>query len=143
MLPMLQPQVRAGNDDTRWRAVLNRDRHADGSFVYAVRSTGVYCKPSCPSRRPYRDRVEFFASSAEAARVGYRPCRRCRPEQPATVDPWIDKVRRACVYLANVDGHLPLARLAARVGGSPHHFQRSFKRIVGVTPREYADACRL
>ena len=75
--------------------------------------------------------------------AGYRACRRCRPGEERAVDPWIDKIRRACVYLANVDGHLSLARLAARVGGSPYHFQRSFKRIVGVTPREYADACRL
>jgi AraC family transcriptional regulator of adaptative response/methylated-DNA-[protein]-cysteine methyltransferase len=144
MLPMPHsPSVQPQHDPAQWRAVLNRDRAADGAFVYGVRSTGVYCKPSCPSRRPRRDRVEFFGTSADAAGAGYRPCRRCRPEQAQAVDPWIDKVRRACVYLANVDGHLSLARLAARIGGSPYHFQRSFKRIVGVTPREYADACRL
>ena len=135
--------VQAKQDHTRWRAVLDRDGRADGSFVYAVRSTGVYCRPSCPSRRPRRDRVEFFADGSEAIRAGYRPCRRCRPDDERAADPWIDKVRRACVYLANVEGHLTLARLAARVGGSPYHLQRSFKRIVGVTPREYADACRL
>jgi AraC family transcriptional regulator, regulatory protein of adaptative response / methylated-DNA-[protein]-cysteine methyltransferase len=130
-------------DLARWNAVLNRDRQADGTFVYAVRSTGVYCRPSCPSRRPRRDRVEFFEHGSDAIRAGFRACRRCRPDDLSPADPWIDKVRRACVYLANVDGHLPLARLAARVGGSPYHFQRSFKRIVGLTPREYADACRL
>jgi AraC family transcriptional regulator of adaptative response/methylated-DNA-[protein]-cysteine methyltransferase len=146
MIPMtlstsVQPQPQ--HELAQWRAVLNRDRQADGSFVYAVRSTGIYCRPSCPSRRPRRDRVEFFPTGSDAARAGYRPCRRCRPEQAQAVDPWIDKVRRACVYLANVDGHLSLARLAGRVGGSPYHLQRSFKRIVGVTPREYADASRL
>src|ERR1700752_5286817 len=144
MFPMSHAStVQAKQDHTRWRAVLDRDGRADGSFVYAVRSTGVYCRPSCPTRRPRRDRGEFFADGPEAIRAGYRPCRRCRPDEERAGDPWIDKVRRACVYLANVDGHLTLARLAARVGGSPYHLQRSFKRIVGVTPREYADACRL
>jgi AraC family transcriptional regulator of adaptative response/methylated-DNA-[protein]-cysteine methyltransferase len=129
--------------DSRWNAVLGHDARADGTFVYAVTSTGVYCKPSCASRRPRRDRVVFFESTGDASRAGYRACRRCRPDAVDMSDPWIEKVRRACVYLANVDGHLSLARLAARIGGSPYHLQRSFKRIVGVTPREYADACRL
>ena len=120
-----------------------RDRRVDGAFVYAVSSTGIYCKPSCASRRPRRDRVVFFDAPADAARAGYRACLRCRPDEANLVDPWIDKVRRACVYLANVDGHVSLARLAARLGGSPYHLQRSFKRIVGVSPREYADACKL
>ncbi len=130
-------------DPARWNAVLGRDSSADGRFVYAVTSTGVYCRPSCPSRRPRRDRVEFFENASDAVRAGYRACRRCRPDIEPAADPWIDKVRRACVYLANVDGHLPLTRLAARVGVSPYHFQRRFKQIVGVSPREYADACRL
>jgi len=127
----------------RWNTVLARDRNADGSFVYAVSSTGIYCRPSCASRRPHRDRVVFFDTPGDAERAGYRACRRCHPADVAAPDPWIDRVRRACVYLANVDGHVSLARLASRLGGSPYHFQRSFKRIVGVSPREYADACRL
>lgn len=130
------------DDDSRWRAVLGRDRQADHFFVYAVSSTGIYCRPSCASRRPRRDRVAFFDSPASAARAGYRACRRCRPDE-AAVDPWIEKVRRACVYLTNVDGRVSLARLASRLGGSPYHLQRSFKKIVGVSPREYAEACRL
>lgn len=111
--------------------------------MYAVTSTGIYCRPACSSRRPRRDRVIFFDTSAEAERAGFRPCCRCRPNEPLQPDPWIEKVRRACVYLANVDGHPSLATLAARVGGSPYHLQRSFKRLVGVTPREYAEACRI
>lgn len=123
--------------------MLARDAGANGRFVYAVSSTGIYCKPSCASRRPRRDRVVFFDTTAEAARAGYRACKRCRPDEAAAPDPWIDKIRRACVYLANVEGHVSLERLAATLGGSPYHFQRSFKRIVGVSPREYADACRV
>lgn len=138
----MQPSERL-NDIARWRAVLDRDRSADGLFVYAVRSTGVYCRPSCGSRRPHRDRVEFFETGEAARGAGYRACRRCAPDAAGGPDPWIDKVRRATVYLANVDGQLSLARLAARLGGSPYHLQRNFKRLVGVTPREYADACRL
>ena len=129
--------------DTRWQAVLARDRRADGQFVYAVRSTGVYCRPSCPSRRPRRHVVVFFDAAADAERAGFRPCRRCTPHEPAAADPWVEKIRRACVYLANVEGHPSLATLARRVGGSPYHLQRNFKRLVGVSPREYAEACRL
>lgn len=132
----------AQDDDSKWRAVLARDSRADTLFVYGVSSTRIYCRPSCASRRPRRDRVAFFDSPESAVREGYRACRRCRPDE-AAVDPWVDKVRRACVYLSNVDGRVSLARLAARLGGSPYHLQRSFKRLVGVTPREYAEACRL
>src|SRR5262245_7193861 len=118
------------NDHAQWQAVLERDRGVDGVFVYAVSSTGVYCRPSCPSRRPRRDRVVFSDTTAEARRAGYRACKRCTPDAVATtVDPWIDKIRRATVYLANVEGHPSLATLAARIGGSPYHLQRNFKRI--------------
>ena len=131
------------NDTARWNAVASHNRDADGLFVYAVHSTGVYCRPSCPSRRPRRDRVSFYETTADARQAGFRACRRCHPDATDTADPWVDKIRRACVYLANVDGHPSLATLAARLGGSPYHLQRNFKRIVGVTPREYADAIRL
>src|SRR6185503_305639 len=129
-------------DEDRWRAVLSRARAADGTFVYAVTSTRIYCRPSCASRRPRRDRVEFFASPSEAESAGYRACLRCSPRATAA-DPWIEKVRRASVYLANVEGPVSLARLAGRFGGSPYHFQRNFKRLTGVSPRAYAEACRL
>ena len=130
--------------DARWNAVLDHDRSADGRFVYGVRSTGVYCRPSCPSRRPRRDRVAFFDTVAAAREAGFRACKRCRPDATApAADPWIDKIRRACVYLSNVEGHPALATLAARLGGSPYHLQRNFTRLVGVSPRAYAEACRL
>jgi AraC family transcriptional regulator of adaptative response/methylated-DNA-[protein]-cysteine methyltransferase len=132
------------NESARWDAVLARDPGADARFVYAVTTTGVYCRPSCPSRRPRRDRVRFFDTADAAQDAGFRACKRCRPDAANAGDPWVEKIRRACVYLANVDGHPALAALARRLGGgSPYHLQRNFKRLVGVTPREYAEACRL
>jgi len=139
---MLQPAIQSV-DGTRWNAVIARDRDASGTFVYAVRSTGVYCRPGCSSRRPRRDRVAFFDTPDDAERAGFRECRRCHPRDAANSDPWVDRIRRACMYLANADGHVTLSSLARRLGGSPYHLQRNFKRIVGITPRQYAEACRL
>jgi AraC family transcriptional regulator of adaptative response/methylated-DNA-[protein]-cysteine methyltransferase len=126
-----------------WHAVQIRDTTSDGRFVYAVTSTGIYCRPSCPSRKPRRDRVRFFDAPDAARAAGFRACKRCKPDAALPADPWIERIRRACVYLSNVDGHPSLATLAARLGGSPYHLQRNFKRLVGVTPREYAEAVRL
>jgi AraC family transcriptional regulator, regulatory protein of adaptative response / methylated-DNA-[protein]-cysteine methyltransferase len=130
-------------DAWRIRAVTERDRSADGQFVYAVTSTGIYCRPSCPSRRPRRDRIKLFATPSDAETAGFRACRRCHPRGASPGERWAGKIQRACVYLANVEGHPSLAALASRFGGSPYHLQRNFKRLVGLTPREYADACRL
>ncbi len=131
-------------DDDRWRAVEARNAAFDGAFVYAVASTGIYCRPSCPSRRPGRRRVTFFAAPEAAEHAGYRSCRRCRPRAIPARDARVEAVRRACRFIeAHDDGPPTLAALAADVGLSPYHLQRTFKRIVGVTPRQYADARRL
>jgi AraC family transcriptional regulator of adaptative response/methylated-DNA-[protein]-cysteine methyltransferase len=127
-----------------WRAVQTRDATADGSFVYAVRSTGVYCRPSCPSRLPRREQVVFFPLPEAAEQSGFRPCRRCRPRQVTAQDRHVELVRQACRYMeANLESPLTLTALGRHVGISPHHLQRVFKRITGITPRQYADACRL
>jgi AraC family transcriptional regulator of adaptative response/methylated-DNA-[protein]-cysteine methyltransferase len=127
----------------RWSAVLARDASFDGAFVYAVRSTGIYCRPSCPARRPERHQVEFFAWPEAAEHAGFRACRRCRP-QTATHNPQVEMVRRVCRYIeANLDHPLTLAEMSAEVDLHEHHVQRTFKRITGITPRQYADARRL
>jgi AraC family transcriptional regulator of adaptative response/methylated-DNA-[protein]-cysteine methyltransferase len=140
---LIRTEPGVGTDADRWRAVLARDAREDGAFVYAVRSTGIYCRASCPSRRPRRDRVTFFGSGKAAEQAGFRACRRCRPDAIPAADPWVEKIRRACEYLARAEGHPSLASLAARIGGSAYHLQRNFKRLVGLTPRQYAEACRL
>ncbi len=130
--------------ETRWKLVLERDRRSDGAFVYAVRSTGVYCRPSCASRRPRREQVVFFLLPAAAERAGFRPCRRCKPQQAPTADPKLELVRRACALLDNGTGeHFKLEALAAQLRVSPFHLQRTFKRVMGISPREYQDARRV
>jgi AraC family transcriptional regulator of adaptative response/methylated-DNA-[protein]-cysteine methyltransferase len=139
-----QQQIGRGTEDVYWRATLARDPAADRMFVYAVRSTGIYCRPSCASRKPGRNKVLFFRAPEAAERAGFRPCRRCRPREAAQADPRLDVVRQACHYLdEHRDDRLSLADLGRRVGASPHRLLRTFKQIVGITPREYAEARRL
>jgi AraC family transcriptional regulator of adaptative response/methylated-DNA-[protein]-cysteine methyltransferase len=132
-----------GADDRCWQAVLAHDPAADGAFVYAVRTTGVYCRPSCPSRRPKRASVAFYAGPDAAEIAGFRECRRCRPRAGTPVPAGLADVRRACAYIqAHADETLTLARLAAHVGASPFHLQRTFAKLVGISPRAYQDAVR-
>jgi len=127
-------------DDTRWNAFATRDRNYDGQFVTAVRTTGVYCRPSCPARKPHRHNTQFFDTPAEAEGAGFRPCRRCRPH---AVDgaPIERSVQAARAYLdARIGQRVPLARLGKAVGLSPWHVQRAFTRLVGVSPKAYQEA---
>jgi AraC family transcriptional regulator of adaptative response/methylated-DNA-[protein]-cysteine methyltransferase len=126
--------------ETQWQQVMARDARQDGRFVFAVRTTGVYCRPSCPSRRPRRDSVEFFAGPQQAERAGYRACLRCKPTE---ISAQAKAVIRARQLLDEADGVMTLAELSKRVGVSPFHLQRLFKRATGLSPREYQSARRM
>lgn len=127
--------------DPRWAAIVARDPGADGRFFYSVRTTGVYCRPSCGARRANPANVRFHATAADAERAGFRACRRCRPDAPN--DARLTKtIGRVCRIIEEADELPRLARLAEIAGLSPWHFHRVFKRITGVTPREYAAARR-
>ena len=133
----------AQRDDRRWNAVLSRDGGRDGEFVFAVSSTGVYCRPSCPARRPRRENVQFFLRPEQAERAGYRACLRCRPKSYSG-NPESDGVKAICRFIEqHLDEPLTLHRLGKEFQQSPFHLQRRFKAVLGITPREYADSCRL
>jgi AraC family transcriptional regulator, regulatory protein of adaptative response / methylated-DNA-[protein]-cysteine methyltransferase len=128
--------------DERWEAVLARDSGQDGCFVYAVASTGIYCRPSCPSRRPTRSRVRFYEGPVQAETAGFRACRRCRPKDP--VPAGLTQVQAAREYLDQHPGEaVTLERLGQVAQMSPYHLQRTFKRVVGVSPKAYASEQRL
>lgn len=126
--------------DSMWQAVATRDGIADGRFVYAVVTTGIYCRPSCPARRPRRDNVRFFTSCVDAEQAGFRACKRCRPEGAA--DPRVAVVAAACRTIEASLTPPKLAELATAAGMSRFHFQRLFREVAGVTPRAYAAAHR-
>jgi AraC family transcriptional regulator, regulatory protein of adaptative response / methylated-DNA-[protein]-cysteine methyltransferase len=140
-----EPLLANRDEEKLWQAVLTRDRASNGKFVYAVRSTRIYCRPSCPSRRPNRRQVVFFDSGEAAQRAGFRACRRCRPENASSVDRQCEFVQRACQLLNEhaEEGGISLSALGASLGVSPYHLQRTFKQIMGVTPRQYAESRRL
>jgi len=126
------------DDETRWAAVAARDPAADDAFVYAVASTGVYCRPSCPARLASRRNVTFHATTADAERAGFRPCLRCRPNEPPRHVREAALVVAACRHIEAADGDVDLETLAATAGVSRFHFHRMFKAITGVTPKAYA-----
>jgi AraC family transcriptional regulator, regulatory protein of adaptative response / methylated-DNA-[protein]-cysteine methyltransferase len=125
--------------DTAWAAFMRRDRRWDGRIIGAVKTTGIYCKPSCPARRPKRENVEFFSVGQEARAAGYRPCLRCKPDE---VGRDREAVARAVTLIENAEEAPTLDQLADAVGYAPHHFQRIFKRDLGVSPAEYARGLR-
>jgi len=130
------------NAADRWAAVSGREREADGHFYYGVRTTGIYCRPSCPSRAAHRKNVVFFDTSAEAAAAGFRACMRCRPDDVSAGERYAALVVQACRLIESADQPPSLEDLARSVGLSKHHFHRIFRNIAGVTPKGYAVAHR-
>ena len=137
-----QPFDRFARESDRWAALRARDQAADGAFFYAVRTTSVYCYPSCAARPALRENVAFFATLDEAEKAGFRPCKRCRPDLPPRAQREAALVARACKQIETAEEAPSLYKLARAVGCSPHHFHRLFRRITGVTPKGYADAHR-
>lgn len=129
-------------DEARWQAVEERAEVATGVFFYAVKTTGIYCRPTCSSRRPLRKNVEFFATPADAVAAGFRACRRCRPADAKVTDPAIASVIAVCRWIENPDDDPSVAELAARVGWSQRHLRRLFSETIGVTISAYRRAQR-
>lgn len=131
------------HEEEYWQAVLERDKQANGRFVYGVRSTGIYCRPACPSRKPRREQVVFFPQPAAAEEAGYRACQRCQPRE-STNDASVEIIQRACRYIEQHLDEMPgLEALSRELGLSQAYAQRLFKRVMGITPRQYAEAQRL
>ena len=128
--------------DPRWAAVVARDRDADGTFYYSVKTTGVYCRPSCGARLANPGNVRFHRTVADAERAGFRPCKRCKPDQPSLEKRHAAAVAEVCRLIESAESTPGLAALAKRAGLSVHHFHRIFKAATGLTPREYAAAHR-
>jgi AraC family transcriptional regulator of adaptative response/methylated-DNA-[protein]-cysteine methyltransferase len=136
-------QIAVQIDARRWQAVLDRDGSLDGTFVFGVSSTGIFCRPSCPAKRPRRDNVSFFDHALQAEQAGYRACLRCRPKA-VDGNPQSALVRSICRYIEqHIEGQLTLSLLAKEFRRSPFHLQRTFKSVLGVSPKAYIDACRL
>ena len=129
-------------NDPRWVAIITRDERADGRFFYSVKTTGVYCRPSCAARLPRPQNVAFHASRAQAERAGFRPCKRCKPDQPGLAEQHAARIAAVCRLIESAQEAPKLDALAAHAGMSAYHFHRVFKSITGVTPKAYAAAHR-
>jgi AraC family transcriptional regulator of adaptative response/methylated-DNA-[protein]-cysteine methyltransferase len=138
----VQAEAPLVNEATAWESVLQRDASADDRFLYAVTTTGIYCRPSCPSRRPKRDNVAFFSSAAAAEEAGFRACQRCRPNRAKTPNRAIERAREYIdTHIADLgEERITLELLGEQSGLSPYHLQRKFKEIVGLTPAQYVRA---
>ena len=140
--PSTPRDARFSSNAERWRAVQRRDIAADGVFFFSVKTTGVYCRPSCASRTARRENVAFHSNAAAAESAGFRPCKRCRPNLPPRPEREAALVAEAARTIESAEEKPRLADLAAKAGVSPHHFHRMFKRIAGVTPNAYGTANR-
>ena len=138
-MKMLRITARAA--EKFWQATLQRDRRADGSFVFAVRSTHVYCRPSCPARRPLRQNAVFFSNPQEAESRGFRACRRCRPKEVAFASVLVSNA--ASLLADSGEEHIRLETIAARIHSSPERLRRAFRAMTGLSPREFAEAARM
>jgi AraC family transcriptional regulator, regulatory protein of adaptative response / methylated-DNA-[protein]-cysteine methyltransferase len=140
---ILSEEIMDLSDQRRWQAVVARDASQDGAFVFAVSSTGIFCRPSCPAKHPRRENVRFFPRALEAEQAGYRACLRCRPKA-ADGNPQAALVRAVCRHIEqHLEDRLTLGELAKQFRRSPFHLQRTFKAVLGVSPKAYMDACRL
>jgi AraC family transcriptional regulator, regulatory protein of adaptative response / methylated-DNA-[protein]-cysteine methyltransferase len=138
------PEERALSEDVMWEALARRDHRFDSAFFYGARSTGIYCRPSCPSRRPLKSNVIFFDSPGQAETAGYRPCKRCKPDDHYWEQGDLKLSKGICNYLErNYGSKTTLADLAMHFGLSQFHLQRVFKRTVGVSPKDYLRGRRL
>lgn len=141
---MTRTEIRAAatSSDPRWAAVAGRDRHADGKFFYSVRTTGVYCRPSCAARTPRPENVEFHLTAAEAEQAGFRPCKRCKPGEPSLAEQHAAQVAELCRLIENAEEAPSLEALATHANLSPYYLHRVFKALTGLTPKAYAAAHR-
>jgi AraC family transcriptional regulator, regulatory protein of adaptative response / methylated-DNA-[protein]-cysteine methyltransferase len=138
--PETKMQAKAVTSDPRWASVTTKDKKADGDFYYSVRTTGVYCRPSCGARLPRPENVRFYKTTEEAEAAGFRPCKRCRPAGLSLTARNSAKIAKACRLIENAEESLALEKLAEAVGMSPYHFHRTFKSATGVTPAGYRKA---
>src|SRR6185295_9296248 len=146
MSAVMKEQMNLLPDETQaqWQAVLTRDARLDGQFVFAVSSTGIYCRPSCPSRRPQRERVSFFQIPEQAEQAGFRACLRCHPRDARAQDPQIQMAQEVCRLIDSGDGEpITLSTLSEQLGVSSFHLQRTFKNIMEITPKDYAETSRV
>jgi AraC family transcriptional regulator of adaptative response/methylated-DNA-[protein]-cysteine methyltransferase len=142
MLPRAESRAARVADDPRWAVVLSRDPAADGEFFYAVRTTGVYCRPSCAARTARPENVEFHRTATDAERAGFRPCKRCHPDRPPLAEQHALRVAELCRLIEHAEREPALHELAAHAGLSAWHLHRVFKAITGLTPKAYAAAHR-
>lgn len=129
-------------DDARWQAIVSRNPSAESTFLYGVTTTGIYCRPTCPSKLPHKENVMFFDTKLDAENAGFRPCRRCHPDEDVSENPHRQIIIESCRRISEAESPPNLAQLAADAGYSPSYFHRIFKSIVGVTPKQYAEEVR-
>lgn len=141
-LEIVEMKKQVLSEDDRWQAVSHRDASADGQFVFAVRTTGIYCRPSCPSKAALRKNVSFYNTALEAEKAGYRACKRCKPDKSGPAKEHTEMVAAACRIIEEAQEPPSLDALARRAGISRFYFHRLFKEITGVTPKAYSAACR-